>query len=71
MQEGVLGARTGVATTISGEVRSVAACTLMERPPTTSAARTSVNCARLLIMLCTCMRSEESLYSTHWLYSTQ
>jgi hypothetical protein len=32
----------------------VAACTLMERPPTTSAARMSVNCASMVTMLCTC-----------------
>ena len=45
---------TGVATTTSGEVRSVADCTWRERPPTTSAILMSVNCAKLVIMLCTC-----------------
>ena len=54
-------ALTGVATTTSGEVRSVAACTFSERPPTTSATRMSVYCARFVIMLCTCAASELSL----------
>ena len=48
------GCITGVATTTSGELRSVAAWTLRDKPPTTSATRMSVYCARLVIMLCTC-----------------
>lgn len=45
---------TGVATTISGCARSVAACACRLSPPTTSAAWMSVNCASRWIMLCTC-----------------
>ena len=45
---------TGVATTTSGLLRRVEAWSWEESPPTTSAARTSVNWARFCIMLCTC-----------------
>ena len=45
---------TGVATTTSGCVRSVAACACRLSPPTTSAAWMSVNCASFCSMLCTC-----------------
>ena len=48
--------RTGVATTISGCSRSAAACACRLSPPTTSAARMSVNWAIFWIMLCTCSR---------------
>ena len=49
---------TGVATTTSGLLRKVEACSWEESPPTTSAARTSVNWARFWIMLCTCGRGD-------------
>mmetsp|Transcript_30032 Transcript_30032/g.77641 ORF Transcript_30032/g.77641 Transcript_30032/m.77641 type:complete len:254 (-) Transcript_30032:37-798(-) len=49
--------RPGVATTISGAERSVAACTASERPPTTSATRVSVNWPRRSTMECTCTAS--------------
>ena len=52
--------RPGVATTTSGLPRSVAAWTCEESPPTTSAARTSVNCASFCIIECTCTASSRT-----------
>jgi len=49
-----VGRRTGVATTISGLVRKVAACACRDKPPTTRASLMSVNCARLVSIACTC-----------------
>ena len=57
------GGLTGVATTISGLVRSVAACTFSDKPPTTSAVRMSVNCASFVIMECTCTATHSPLFA--------
>mmetsp|Transcript_33931 Transcript_33931/g.107805 ORF Transcript_33931/g.107805 Transcript_33931/m.107805 type:complete len:248 (-) Transcript_33931:647-1390(-) len=49
--------RPGVATTMSGRLRSTAACTERLSPPTTSALDTSVNCASFCVIECTCTAS--------------
>mmetsp|Transcript_23973 Transcript_23973/g.58755 ORF Transcript_23973/g.58755 Transcript_23973/m.58755 type:complete len:252 (-) Transcript_23973:251-1006(-) len=56
--------RPGVATTTSGLVRSAAACTLADKPPTTKAARMVVNCARRSVIWCTCTASSRVGTST-------
>mmetsp|Transcript_8319 Transcript_8319/g.31104 ORF Transcript_8319/g.31104 Transcript_8319/m.31104 type:complete len:315 (+) Transcript_8319:240-1184(+) len=56
--------RPGVATTISGRVRSDAACTVALKPPTTSAARMVVNCASFSVMEWTCTASSRTGTST-------
>ena len=63
---------TGVATMISGLDLRVAAWTCSERPPTTSAARTSVNCASFWTMLCTCRSAAAcELVPTGWINRVQ